>query len=66
MPKRSGHAESGSLEGFRERPREGMGSPEQRTKNEQARTAIGHAGLRCKNPAIPTLALLALPSALEA
>ena len=35
-------------------------------KNKQARMTFCHAGLRCKNPAIPTLALVALPSALEA
>jgi hypothetical protein len=35
-------------------------------KKELARTAFGHAGQSYKIPAIPTLALVALPSALEA
>jgi hypothetical protein len=45
----------------RARPNVGAGR-----KNTTARTAFGRAGWAKKIPAIPTLALVALPSALEA
>ena len=70
MPKRSQHGASGGQEGRSERPGDGERRPRAATmrapQKTTPRTAFGRAGRAKKIPAIPTLALLALPSALEA